>query len=318
MFAHRAVLAAVPATLVLALGLGWGCSSSSGAKKGPAKGSVTARPARVDMKDGRFDGAVVEVVLVVENESNSAIILQGASIDVTYEATQPAGGAGDAADERDETAGGEGEDEAAAAEEPANTGPSFKGSMAPKGTGEIPAGGSAEVPVEVELVYPKDAAEFLAFAKAGVQAIRVTGSVNTSAGELDVDGTTDFPTPRLLEGQVKEPQVASVDEGAAGEIQMDLVLYNPNPFPVKASGWTVSVSVADKQLKEAEFARGEQLAASAGLAYSQTYKVDAENWGPDYKAVLKSPEVPYKVTGTIQVGDASWPTEVSGVMKFHR
>ncbi|MEW5848474.1 MAG: hypothetical protein AB2A00_06650 [Myxococcota bacterium] len=264
------------------------CSSSKSAQGGGSAGDVSARAARVDMKDAAFTGATAYVVLVVDNQGGKDVEIQGASVEVAYE--------------------GEGA--------PEGLGP-FKGAMQPARRSVAPAGGSAEVPVEIALEYPTGEA-FLAFTKLDVAKLKVTGEVATSAGKIPVDGVTDFPTPKLLEGQVKDAQMSSIDGGAAGEVELDLVLYNPNAFIVKADSWDIKVVIAGKELKTEKLAQGENIQPQAGVGYSQGFKIDQQNWGADYKDVLKLSEVPYEVTGSISVGGVTYPSSISGKMKFHR
>ena len=58
--------------------------------------------------------------------------------------------------------------------------------MQPSGKAEVAPGGSAELPVEMEFTYPTDTAAFLAFTKSSIQKLKVVGSVQTSAGTLQV------------------------------------------------------------------------------------------------------------------------------------
>jgi len=292
------------------------CSGGKGSQRGPAKGEALARTARVDMTEPRFTGATVHVVLVVENAKSSAVTIQRADLEVSFAGAggndAPGGGgggeAGSGGDGPEETEG----DGAAAAPLV------FKGAMQPSGKAEVAPGGSAELPVEMEFTYPTDTAAFLAFTKSSIQKLKVVGSVQTSAGTLQVNDETDFPTPKLLVGQVKDAQMASIDDGAAGQVELEMVLHNPNPFPVKADKWVMTITVADKQLKEFEVAQRETVAPNAGVGYSESFKIDKENWGPDYKTILKKAVIPYSVVGSIQVGGVSWPQEAKGEMKFHR
>lgn len=290
----RAVLWGLVAVVV-------GCGGGNAEKRGAAKGNVIARVARVDMKEPRFTQATVEVVLAVENESTKAIKIGGAEIEVTFAG---AGADGDAAGSGGDAPDGEGT--------------VFKGAMQTRGNSSVEPGGSATIPVEVQLIYPTEPAAFITFAQASIQKLKVVGHVKTAAGNLEVNDMTDFPTPKLLIGQVKDAQVASIDDGAAGEVVLDLVLFNPNPFAVKADVWSLKITVAGKDLKEFEVAQGENIQANAGVAYSESFKIDKEHWGPDFKAVLKKPVMPWSVAGNIKVGEVSYPTNVKGEMKFHR
>ncbi|MBI5497956.1 MAG: hypothetical protein HY904_23335 [Deltaproteobacteria bacterium] len=278
--------------LVLALS---GCGGGKGAQRGAAKGSAAVRAARVDMEQGGFSRATVHVVLVVDNQTNKALTIQGAEIETSF-----AGG------------GADGEGDAP------SDGQTFKGAMQPSGRASVDPGGTAEIPVEVELVYPSEPGAFMAFTKPSVQRLKVVGTVQSSAGALPINDETDFPTPKLLQGQVKEAQMSSVDDGAAGEVTLELVLFNPNPFPVKADVWNMKITVADKDLKEVDVGQAETVLPNAGVAYSESFKIDQENWGPDYKQVLKRSAVSWKVVGSIKVGDVTYPSEASGEMKFHR
>lgn len=285
------------AGLVLALGACGGGSKAE--QKGPPKGSVVARAARVDMKTPGFASGKALVVLVVDNESNQKVTLKSATIEARY-------------------AGALTPNAMAADDNPQPTGDPFTGSTVPSGSATVPAKGSAEIPVELDLKYPTDSEAFIAFVKTGAQKLSISGAVQSSAGELNVESVTDFPTPRLLEGQIKEPQVASIDDGAAGEIVMDLILHNPNPFAVKAGAWETTFTVAGKVLKKDEYGRGETVLPGSGVRYSETFKVDAENWGPDFKTVLKKPKIPFVVDGTITVDGISYPVKTEGAMQFHR
>jgi LEA14-like dessication related protein len=172
--------------------------------------------------------------------------------------------------------------------------------------------------VEVTLIYPTESAAFVEFTKASVQKLKVSGTVHTSAGDLQVEDVTDFPAPKLLQGKVSDAQMASIDDGAAGEVVLDLTLFNPNQFHVKADAWNMKITVADKELKEFDVGQGETIQPNAGVQYSETFKIDKENWGPDYKQVLKRSSVSYRVVGSIKVGEVSYPVEAKGEMKFHR
>ena len=99
---------------------------------------------------------------------------------------------------------------------------------------------------------------------------------------------------------------------------MDLILHNPNPFPVKATAWETSFTVSGKLLKKDEYGRGETVLAGSGVRYSEQFKVDAENWGADYKQVLKQSKIPFVVDGTITIEGISYPAKTEGVMQFHR
>jgi len=269
-------------------------SGCGGGKSSERKGSgagVVARAARVDMKEGGFNGATVNVVIVVDNQSGSPVTIQGASIQAAY--APPEGGG----------------------EAPAGA---FEGAMQPKGKATVDPGTAADVPVELTLTYPSEPEAFKAFIKAESQNLKVTGSVQTSAGELQVDATTDFPTPRLLVAKVKDAQISSIDDGAAGEVELELQLTNPNAFQVKAEKWSLRITIDGKQLKETDVAQGETLQPNAGVAYNESFKIDAASWGPDYKAVLKKSQIPYEVAGVITVGTLSYPVDIKGTMKFHR
>lgn len=298
----------VAAGLVVAAAVA--CSGSKGSQRGPAKGEAMARTARVDMVEPQFTRATVNVVLVVENAKSSALTIQGAELEVSY-----AGGGDEGTGSQGGGAEGSGGD---TAEEGGGSPTTFKGAMEPRGKAEVAPGGSAEVPVQIELLYPTETSAFLQFTKASIQKLKVKGSVRTSGGTLPVADETDFPTPKLLVGKVHDAQMASIDDGAAGQVELELVLHNPNPFPVKADKWVMTITVADKQLKEFEVAQRETVAPNAGVGYSESFKIDKENWGPDYKTILKKASVSYSVVGSIHVGDVTWPQESKGEMKFHR
>lgn len=291
-----------PAVWCMAFATAWGtwaCGGGKSEQKGPPKGSVVAHAARVDMKEARFASSRAMVVLVVDNASNQAVTVKSASISARYAGALTPG-------------------TVAADDNPQEVGEPITGSTVPSGKAVVAPGGSAEIPVELTLTYPTESDAFVAFVKTGAQKLVVTGTVKTTTGDLDVQTVTDFATPRLLEGQIKEPQVASMDDGASGEVVMDLILHNPNPFPVKAGAWEATFTVADKMLKKDEYARGETVLPGSGVRYSETFKVDAENWGPDFKAVLKKPKIPYVVEGTITAEGITYPVKAEGAMQFHR
>jgi hypothetical protein len=304
------VVSYVPVLLGLVLVSGAGCGSGKSAQGGGGGAKVTARVARVDMKEPQFGGVLADVVIQVDNQSSKEVVVEGAQVEVRL-----GGGGGSAGDAEDV------EDEAApeAAEPTAAGSPGFKGAMEARSRAAVAPGGKAYVPVEVRIEYPKETAAFIAFSQLEIAKLDVVGAVSTSAGEVTFKDDTEFPTPKLLRGEVKDAQMASIDQGAAGDVTLELVLANPNPFPVRAESWDLKLVVAGKELKQVQLAQGELIQANAGVGYSEAFKIDKENWGPDYKDVLKLPKVPWEVTGSISVRDSiTYPFQTSGSMKFHR
>lgn len=267
-------------SVALLAGCGGGSKGNSVPQGAPP---LAVRVARVDMKEAGFRTAVVDVVVVVENEGRRPVDIKGAELEATGPLMAPA-----------------------------------RGAMQPSGAATVQPGGTAYLPVELTLAYPEDPAEFLEFTKAEIAKAKVSGSVRTGAGNVALEDTAEFPTPRLLVGLIKEAQMASLDEGEAGEVTLELVLSNPNPFAVRAEVWDLKLSVAGKDLKAAQLAQGELVQPNAGVGYSEVFKVDKDNWGPDYKTVLKMKKVPYEATGTITVGGVTYPFEAGGSMNFHR
>jgi LEA14-like dessication related protein len=301
---------------VMALAMAFCSCASNKSTQGSSRPDLSARVTHAEPVEPSFNRATVAIMVSVDNHGSSPVRIDGAQVEVRiaglpHDATAPAepGGEGNAAPPSDEKH---------PPSEPEVEGAVFKGAMEPKEKSEVPPGGSAQLPVQVTLEYPEDPAAFLEFVKQTTMKLEVKGKLATSAGNVPINGDTDFPTPRLLEGKVKDAQMASIDEGAAGEINMDLVLHNPNPFPVKADKWNIAVMVDGKDLKSGDLAQSETIMANAGVSYTETFKIDAKNWGPGYKEVLKKKAIPYSVSGSISIGVLSYSANTQGNMQFHR
>ncbi len=308
--------------VVLALFSGLAACPGAQVKEGGGDGTVEIVLRRVDVVKAAYDQLQLNVIVAVNNGTGSDVDVD-AALDLALVGPGSLQDEGDAAPVVDGAAD-EGADVKAVAEDegartPSETASGLDGSRH-KGTGRgtAKAYNTSELPISITLPMPSDPAileQVLSWKRATVH---VKGTVKAGFTERTVAGERDIATPQLPELKLKSAQIAKVDDGTAGEAFFTLLLDNKNPFEVVVDRVTWKISIKDKELKSKDDG-STSVPASAVEEYNETVEVSDKSFpAKDLKAMLKSPSVPYLITGSYEVRGIKKDVEFKGDMQFPR
>jgi LEA14-like dessication related protein len=302
-------------SLVLALAA---CPAAQVKEGAPASGDVNVVLRRIDVEKAGLDGMDLKVIVAVENGT-------GRDIDVSADATVAL--VGESKDEGDGTGGGA-EGEAAASDEseggddagdgPAATASGLDGKRhAGAGRGKAAANAVSELPIFVRLPLPEDPEtleQVLGWAKARVH---VAGTIKLGLDQRTIGGERDVATPKLPKFKVKSAQVAKVDDGAAGEAFITLLLENPNTFEIVVDNVSWRVLIADKELRTKEDG-GTSIPPSSVEEYNISIPLDETGFPAkgELKALLKKPAISYRIDANFTARGLRGSEVFSGDMRF--
>ncbi len=279
-----------------------------------ASGEVDVVLRRIDVVKASWNSIDLKIIVAVENGT-------GSDIDVTADANIAlVGEAVDAPDsdgEADADAEGEGgADEAAATEAPVGLdGKRHAGA----GRGKAAANAVSELPIFVTLPLPEDPEtleKILGWQKAKVH---VAGKIKAGFTERTIGGERDIPTPKLPKFKLKSAQVAKVDDGAAGEAFLTLLLENQNQFEIVVDNVSWRVLIADKELRTKEDG-GTSIPPSSVEEYNISIPLDETGFPTkgELRGLLKKASVPYRVDASFTAHGLRGGEMFSGDMQFPR
>jgi LEA14-like dessication related protein len=298
------------------------CPGAQVKEGAPATGDVNVVLRRIDVVKAGLDGMDLKVIVAVENgtggdidvSADATIALVGESKDDGDGTGGGAEGGDDSGDSGDSDAGGderEGDDAGATAS-------GLDGKRhAGAGRGKATANAVSELPIFVRLPLPEDPEtleQVLGWAKARVH---VAGTISLGLEKRTIGGERDVATPKLPKFKVKSAQVAKVDDGAAGEAFITLLLENPNPFEVVVDNISWRVLIADKELRTKEDG-GTSIPPSSVEEYNISIPLDETAFPGkgELKALLKKPAISYRVDANFTARGLRGSEVFSGEMRF--
>jgi len=280
-------------------------------KSGGGEGGVEIVLRRVDVVKAAYDKIEVNVVVAVNNDTDSAVDIE-ASADLALV------GPADKDANDDDAAEGEAEAaEEAPAEVEAVSG--LDGARhAGTGRGSAAANNTSELPIRITLPLPADPTvleQVLSWKKAK---LHIKGKVKAGFTEQTISGTRDVATPQLPELKLKSAQIAKLNDNTAGEAFFTLMLDNKNPFEVVVDRLTWKIMINGKELKSKDDG-STSVPASAVEEYNESVEVSEKAFpAKDLKALLKAPSVPYSITASFEVRGIHHDVEFKGDMQFPR
>jgi LEA14-like dessication related protein len=284
------------------------CPGAQVKEGAPATGDVNVVLRRIDVVKAGLDGMDLKVIVAIENGT-------GGDIDVSADATIAlVGESEDDGDGGDGDAGGderEGDDARA-------TAAGLDGRRhAGAGRGKATANAVSELPIFVRLPLPEDPEtleQVLGWAKARVH---VAGTVKLGLEQRTIGGERDVATPKLPKFKLKSAQLAKVDNGAAGEAFITLLLENPNPFEIVVDNISWRVLIADKELRTKEDG-GTSIPPSSVEEYNISIVLDEAAFPGkgELKALLKKPSVSYRVDANFTARGLRGSEVFAGEMRF--
>lgn len=145
----------------------------------------------------------------------------------------------------------------------------------------------------------------------------ITGPTGTEEYEAEWHGDLYPPQKPVL---LVEPHAARYGSSAAKvELSFNLVINNPNPFPIPTEGLSYVLEVADLKLFEGLVAAGEKLAAGADREFELNKTVGDGMDDPNLAAAIKGrPTIPYRFEGTLKAGAFSMHKIIEGSIAFSK
>ena len=283
----------------------------------PAAGDVNVVLRRIDVEKAGLDGMDLKVIVAIENGTGSDIdVSADATVALVGESKEEGDGTGgDAASEAgtDESESANSSDDADSATASGLDGKRHAGA----GRGKAAANAVSELPISVRLPLPEDPAtleQVLGWVKARVH---VAGSVKLGLEQRTIGGERDVATPKLPKFKVKSAQIAKVDDGAAGEAFITLLLENPNTFEIVLDNISWRVLIADKELRTKEDG-GTSIPPSSVEEYNISIPLDQTAFPGkgELKTLLKKPSISYRVDANFTARGLRGSEVFSGDMRF--
>lgn len=291
-------------------------------------GEVSAVIRRIDVVEADFDRMKVEIIVAVENGTGSDVeVSADASVAIVGEGKEgdvedaPSDAAEKPAEGEDKAEGGEEAtdklDEAPAAEGGGST-PIDGLRHSGTGSGKAPANNTSELPIVIDLPLPSDPALLEQVVEWKKMLLHIEGNAKVGLKTIRLGGHRDVAPPHLPAVVLKEAQVASENEGQSGAGFFKVLLDNKNPFDVSIDKFAWSITIKDKQLKEAGEGEADKVPGSSVAEYEATVDINEKAFGKELKAILRSPTVPYVVEGYYEVRSIKKSFRFAGDMKFAR
>lgn len=301
------------------------CPGAQVKEGAPATGDVNVVLRRIDVVKAGLDGVDLKVIVAIENGT-------GGDIDVSADATialvgeskddgDGTGGGADAGDDSGDSSDSGDSDADGDEREGDDAGATASGldgkRHAGAGRGKATANAVSELPIFVRLPLPEDPEtleQVLGWAKARVH---VAGTVKLGLEQRTIGGERDVATPKLPKFKLKSAQVAKVDDGAAGEAFITLLLENPNTFEVVVDNISWRVLIADKELRTKEDG-GTSIPPSSVEEYNISIVLDEAAFPGkgELKALLKKPSVSYRLDANFTARGLRGSEVFSGEMRF--
>lgn len=277
-----------------------------------ASGEVDVVLRRIDVVKASWNSMDLKIIVAVENGT-------GSDIDITADANIALVGEAVEAAETDGATEGEADD--ASADDAAADAPSGLDGKRHQGAGRGTAAANtvSELPIFVTLPLPEDPEtleKILGWQKAKVH---VAAKVKAGFTERTVAGERDIATPKLPKFKLKSAQVAKVDDGAAGEAFLTLLLENQNQFEIVVDNVSWRVLIADKELRTKEDG-GTSIPPSSVEEYNISIPLDESGFPAkgELRGLLKKPSVPYRVDASFTARGLRGGEMFSGDMQFPR
>ena len=126
-------------------------------------------------------------------------------------------------------------------------------------------------------------------------------------------GERELGLPVLPEVVAHNPQVASTDGGKNGVAFFQVLIKNPNTFPMKVDKFAWGASLAGKELREVGQGGPEEIPPSSDLELDDEIPLTSESFGPNLRKVLRQHLIPYRVKGfwNIKVSNVNSITKAS-------
>lgn len=280
------------------------CPAAQLKEGGSSSGEVNVVLRRIDVVKAGLDAIDLKVIVAVENGT-------GSDINVSADATVALVGEG-----KDAAEDGDGDEAGAADAVAPPTG--LDGARHPgAGRGTATANAVSELPIFVRLPLPEDTEtleQILGWQKARVH---VAGTVKLGLGERTIAGERDVATPKLPKFKVKSAQVAKVDDGAAGEAFITLLLENQNSFEIVIDNISWRVLIADKELRTKEDG-GTSIPPSSVEEYNISIPLDGSGFPGkgELKTLLRKPSVSYRIDANFTARGLRGSEVFSGEMRF--
>jgi LEA14-like dessication related protein len=293
------------------------CPGAQVKEGAPAAGDVNVVLRRIDVEKAGLDGMDLKVIVAIENGTGSDIdVSADATVALVGESKEEGDGTGgDAASEAgtDESESANSSDDADSATASGLDGKRHAGA----GRGKAAANAVSELPISVRLPLPEDPAtleQVLGWVKARVH---VAGSVKLGLEQRTIGGERDVATPKLPKFKVKSAQIAKVDDGAAGEAFITLLLENPNTFEIVLDNISWRVLIADKELRTKEDG-GTSIPPSSVEEYNISIPLDQTAFPGkgELKTLLKKPSISYRVDANFTARGLRGSEVFSGDMRF--
>ncbi len=103
--------------------------------------------------------------------------------------------------------------------------------------------------------------------------------------------------------------------GAGAELNFVLVITNPNPFPVRATGFDYAISVDGVALDKGTVGAGQDLGPGSDTEFDVTKPIDKKN-APELHGKLGAKTVPYAVEATLRAGELVFARKLDGEIVF--
>lgn len=186
---------------------------------------------------------------------------------------------------------------------------------------QVPAGQSAPVQVKAHAHYVETAEELKAISERGgslLAALRGTLVITQDGDEYEVEFSKgrEVRTPRMPSVTMHELDAARYSDTEAN-ILFHLGLVNPNPFLLSVSGLNYKVEIAGKQVSEGVRAMGEKVTPAATAVYDIAAPVDEKTVGPEAKALIKSQQIPWVITGELKGDLYAIPFRLDGTVRLN-
>lgn len=317
---QRALSAFVPALVTALLTTALALTACPGAqvKDGaPASGDVNVVLRRIDVVKAGWDAIDLKVIVAVENGTGSDIdVSADATIALVGEAKDEGDGDGGGAEGGEDTESDSDSDKAS--DDAGSTATGLDGKRhAGAGRGKATANSVSELPIFVRLPLPEapeTLEQIFGWAKARVH---VAGTVKLGMSEQTIGGERDIAVPKLPKFKVKSAQVAKVDDGAAGEAFITLLLENQNSFEIVVDNISWRVLIADKELRTKEDG-GTSIPPSSVEEYNISIPLDESGFPGkgELKTLLKKPSVSYRIDANFTARGLRGSEVFSGEMRF--
>ena len=128
---------------------------------------------------------------------------------------------------------------------------------------------------------------------------------------------------RSLEVRPPKPLTVRLKDHDAGRYspeEANVVFYvgvdNPNGFLVRLGALDYKVAIAGKQLSEGTVGESDAIAPSSTGVYEVQVELKRDTFGPDVGKLIRANKAPYRIEGTLRLGQVEQPFAIAGEIKL--